>query len=142
MSQYQGSTRGRVGHVAATTRLQHTVCSSATCDCSLACCMYLILRVATGVCSICTYTYNVLLCKSTKVNSDTSICNCYIFLGSVHLNLLDPLCIPVQLSVKFSTTLASGKTPYSALALPRPRVVFSLQPSEVGYNYYMSILVI
>ena len=62
-----------------TTRLQHTVCSSATCDCSLACCMCtcLILHVATGVCNICTYTYNVLLCKSTKVNSDTSIYNCY-----------------------------------------------------------------
>ena len=62
-----------------TTRLQHTVCSSATCDCSLACCMYLILRVATVVCSVCTYTYNVLLCKSTKVKSDTSIYNCYFW---------------------------------------------------------------
>ena len=29
---------------------------------------------------------------------------------------------------------------YSASALSRPRIVFCLQPSEVGYNYYMVAL--
>ena len=30
-----------------------------------------------------------------------------------------------------------AKYNYSASALPRVRIVFCLQPSEVGYNYYM-----
>ena len=33
-----------------------------------------------------------------------------------------------------------AKYNYLALALPRPHIVFCLQPSEVGYNYYMSIV--
>ena len=30
-----------------------------------------------------------------------------------------------------------AKYNYSALASPRPRIVFFLQPSVVGYNYYL-----
>ena len=30
-----------------------------------------------------------------------------------------------------------AKCNYLALALPRPRIVFCLQPLEVGYNYYL-----
>ena len=61
----------------ATTRLQHTVCSSATCDC------------------IIVYIYH---------GQFRHLHLQLLFLGSVHLNLLDPLCISVRLSVKFSTT--------------------------------------
>ena len=32
---------------------------------------------------------------------------------------------------------ASGKYNFSALASPQPRIVLCLQPSEVGYNYYL-----
>ena len=61
-----------------TTRLQHTICSSATCDC------------------IIVYIYH---------GQFRHLHLQLLFLRSVHLNVLDPLCIPVQLSVKFSTTL-------------------------------------
>ena len=72
------------------------------------------------------FNYNTTLCTNRNINARFVL-------------------LPWQKGYKLVITRFLGlpaQYSYSASASPRPHIVFCLQPSEVGYNYYIPVRVI
>ena len=76
--------------------------------------MYLILRVATGVCNICTYTYNVLLCKCAPLDVLCDLLPVFEHVDQlVCLNIKDPQVVGLAMlpaTTRLQHTVCSSAT--------------------------------
>ena len=57
-----------------------------------------------------------------------------VYYTTVHNNYIHYGRVPHVVGITHFRGLHAGKIQYEASALPQPRIVFCLHPSEVGYN--------